>query len=81
MFVKENPDRKNKKKKPLKAQGKAERSDFVLRDKIYCDTLRKKCSYSVLFWSAFFLHIPAFGLNTDLYSARMRKNVEKCGPG
>ena len=27
--------------------------------------LRKKCSYSELFWSAFLLHCSAFGLNTE----------------
>ena len=26
--------------------------------------LRKKCPYSELFWSAFFPHLPAFGLNS-----------------
>ena len=33
-------------------------------------TLRKKCPYSKLFWSAFFPHFPAFGLNTERYSPR-----------
>ena len=28
-------------------------------------SLRKKCPYSELFWSAFFPHFPAFGLNTE----------------
>ena len=27
--------------------------------------LRKKCPYFELFWSAFFPHFPAFGLNTE----------------
>ena len=31
---------------------------------IICLTLRKKCAYSELFWSAFFPYFPAFGLNT-----------------
>ena len=26
--------------------------------------VHKKCPYSELFWSAFFRHFPAFGLNT-----------------
>ena len=28
-------------------------------------SLHKKCTYSKLFWSAFFPHSPAFGLNTE----------------
>ena len=41
--------------------------------------LRKKCPYSEVFWSAFLLHFPAFGLNSEIspYSARMRKNAGK----
>ena len=31
-------------------------------------TLRKKPPYSELFWSTFFPHFPAFGLNTERYS-------------
>ena len=30
-------------------------------------SLRKKCPYSELFWSAFFPHFPTFGLNTERY--------------
>ena len=30
-------------------------------------SLRKKCPYSELFWSAFFTRFPAFGLNTERY--------------
>ena len=30
-------------------------------------SLRKKCPYLELFWSAFFPHFPAFGLNTERY--------------
>ena len=33
--------------------------------------LRKKCSNWELFWSAFFLHFLAFGLNTERYSASL----------
>ena len=42
-------------------------------------TLRKKCPYSKLFWSAFFPHFPALGLNTGItpYSARMPENAGK----
>ena len=32
------------------------------------DALRKKKSYLELFWSAFFPHFPAFGVNTEIYS-------------
>ena len=51
-----------------------------------CLTLRKKCPYSELFWSAFFPHFPAFGLNTERYgvigsispySVRTRENAGK----
>ena len=35
-------------------------------------SLRKKCSYSELFWSTFFLHFSAFGLNTERYSVSLR---------
>ena len=38
---------------------------------------RKKCPYSGLFWSAFFPHFPAFGLNTPYLSA-FRPNAGKC---
>ena len=37
--------------------------------------LHKKCPYSELFWSVFFPHFPAFGLNK--YSIRMRENAGK----
>ena len=46
--------------------------------------LHKKCVYWESFWSAFFLHFPAFGPNTDRYSASLRiqskcrKLREKC---
>ena len=36
-------------------------------------TLGKKSPYSELFWSAFFPHLPAFGLNTERFV------VGKCG--
>ena len=37
------------------------------------------CPYSELFWFAFFLHFPAFRLNTERYpySVRMRENAGK----
>ena len=41
-------------------------------------TLRKRCPYSELFWSAFFPHFPAFGLNTERYSLSLRIQSE-CG--
>ena len=46
-------------------------------------TLRKKFPYSELFWSAFFPHFPAFGLNAKRYSVSLRiqskceKNVDQ----
>ena len=41
-------------------------------------TLRRKCSYSELLWSAFLPHFRAFGLNTESpYSVRMRENAGK----
>ena len=39
-------------------------------------TLRKKCPYSELFWSAFFPHFPAFWLNTE---SVFGLNAGKCG--
>ena len=50
------------------------------------ESLLKKSSHSELFWSAFFSHFPAFGLNTERYSVSLRiqsecgKMREKCGP-
>ena len=47
--------------------------------------MRKKCPYSQLFWSAFFIHFPAFGLNTERYSvsphiqSECGKMLGKCG--
>ena len=41
-------------------------------------TLRKKCPYSELFWSSFFPHFPAFGLNTERYGVSLRIQ-SKCG--
>ena len=35
-------------------------------------------SYLELFWSAFFPHFPAFGLNTERYGA-FSPNAGKCG--
>ena len=51
-----------------------------------CHTVRKKSPYSELFWSPFFPHFPAFGLNTERYSVSLRiqsecrKMREKYGP-
>ena len=41
-------------------------------------SLRKKCLYSELFWSAFFSHFPAFGMNTERYDISLRIQF-KCG--
>ena len=38
--------------------------------------MRKKCPYLELFWSSFFLHFPAFGLNTVRYSLSLRIQSE-----
>ena len=49
-------------------------------------SLRKKCPYLELFWSAFFPHFHAFGLNTERYGVSLRiqseykKIREECGP-
>ena len=49
--------------------------------------LLKKSQYSELFWSAFFRHSSAFGLNMEIYGVSLRirsecrKMQEKCGPG
>ena len=49
------------------------------------EALRKKSSYSELFWSAFFPHFPAFGLSTKRYSVSLPyhsvfcPNAGKCG--
>ena len=64
---------------------------FVLKNEIlfqldHLYTLRKKYSYSELFWSVFFPDFPAFGLNTERCSVALRihseyvKMREKCGP-
>ena len=45
---------------------------------IFSLKLHKKCPYSELFWSAFFSHFPAFGLNTERYSVSLRIQSE-CG--
>ena len=42
-------------------------------------TLRKKSPYSELFWSAFFQHFPAFGLNMERYLSVFSLNAGKCG--
>ena len=39
-------------------------------------TLRKNCPYSELFWSAFFSHFSAFGLNTERYCVSLRIQSE-----
>ena len=44
-------------------------------------SMRKKCLYPELFWSAFFSHFPTFVLSTERYrvriSVRMRENARK----
>ena len=44
-------------------------------------TLRKTFPYLELFWSAFFPHFPAFGVNTKRYgvSLRIQSKCRKCG--
>ena len=44
-------------------------------------SLRKNNPYSELFWSQFFLHFPAFGLNTEryYYLSVFSPNAGKCG--
>ena len=48
--------------------------------------LHKKCPYLGLFWSAFFQHFPAFGLNTKRYGVSLHiqsgygRMLKKCGP-
>ena len=42
-----------------------------------CLSLRKKCPYSELFWTAFFPHFPAFRLNTP-YLSVFSSNAGKC---
>ena len=44
---------------------------------LVCLSLRKKCPYSELFWSPFFLHFPAFELNTE--HSIFSPNAGKCG--
>ena len=41
-----------------------------------CKRLHKKCPYSVLFWSTFFPHFPAVGLNTEEYGVFLRIQSE-----
>ena len=38
--------------------------------------MRQKCPYSELFWSLFFPHFAAFGLNTERYSVCLRIQSE-----
>ena len=44
----------------------------------YNMTLSKKCPYLELFWPAFFLHFPAFRLNTK-YLSVFSPNARKYG--
>ena len=44
-----------------------------------CLALRKKCPCSELFWSAFFPHFPAFGVNTRKYGKNKDQNNSKYG--
>ena len=41
--------------------------------------LRKKCPYFELFWSAFFPHFPAFGLNTEKCGKNADQNNSEYG--
>ena len=49
------------------------------------DRKAKKSPYLESFWSVFFTHFPAFGLNTEIYAISLRvqskcgKMREKCG--
>ena len=43
---------------------------------IAINSLRKKYPYSELFWSAFFPHFPAFGLNTEKMRTRLTPNTD-----
>ena len=45
---------------------------------VFSTPLRKKCTYSELFWSAFFTHFPAFELNTERYGEIFSPNAGKC---
>ena len=40
-------------------------------------SLRKKSPCSKFFWSAFFPHFPAFGLNTEKVTLRIQSACEK----
>ena len=41
------------------------------------DTLRKKSPHSEIFWSAFFLDFPVFGLNTEtVFGTNAGKSVK-----
>ena len=57
-------------------------NSFVLYN---VSSLHKICPYPELFWSAFFPHFPAFGLNMEIYpislriQSEYRKMREKCG--
>ena len=55
---------------------KSQHSGYQKEKLRYPFPLRKKCSYSELFWSAFFLHFPVFGLNTKRYSISLRIRSE-----
>ena len=62
-------------------------SDYIYSSSLHLwNALRKRCLYLELFWSAFFPHFLAFGLNTERYGVSFRiqsecgKIREKCGP-
>ena len=61
-------------------------SDSAIINSLIFSLLHKKSPYSELFWSAFFPHFPAFGLNTERYCVSLRiqsecgKMREKCRP-
>ena len=48
---------------------------LILRSLTY--SLRKRCPYSELFWSPFFTHLTAFGLNTP-YLSVFTPNAARC---
>ena len=53
--------------------------DFLTFAQCWIFALPKKCPYSEFFWSAFFLHFPAFGLNTAPYLSVFSPNAGKYG--
>ena len=52
---------------------------LILRSLTY--SLRKRCPSSELFWSPFFTHLPAFGLNNSKYGHLLRSELVLLGKG